>query len=295
MAVFRRRYRPYSGELTPENSRFLVLPRYSLSRLFDSKPFLAFFVVAFVPVLLGGTVIYLAHNMAVQALLNMQGQFRVQIDNFFFARWFMLQGAMAFLVTAWIGPGLLSMDLSHDALPLYLSRPFSRVDYVLGKAMVIAALLSSMTWVPGLFLFALNANLEAPGWLGSNLYIAFAIFAGSWIWIGILSLLALALSAWVKWRLAATGLMLAVFMVIPGFGEAVDEVLRTQWGKLLNLGYLMNRVWYDLFRLPYSGGRGRASVEQIPVWAAWLMLLAVCFFCLFLLNTRLKAREVVRG
>jgi hypothetical protein len=30
-----------------------------------------------------------------------------------------------------------------------------------------------------------------------------------------------------------------------------------------------------------------------PVWAAWLALLAVCAFSLWLLNRRLQAREVV--
>ena len=44
MAVYEQGYRRYSGPLTPEWSRVLVLPRYSLKEVFSSKLFLAFFV-----------------------------------------------------------------------------------------------------------------------------------------------------------------------------------------------------------------------------------------------------------
>jgi ABC-2 type transport system permease protein len=295
MAVYKRRYRPYDGELTPANSRFVVLPKYSFATIFDSKPFLAFFILTTMPVLGGALLIYVTHNAAAQALMSMQGEFRMAIDNFFFARWLVFQGFIAFFVTAWVGPVLVSSDLAHDALPLYLSRPFSRVDYVLGKAIVIAALVSVITWIPGLLLFLLNANLERSGWLASNWYIAMAIVVSSWIWIAILAMLALALSAWVKWRLAATGLMLALFTVIPGFGEAINEDLHTKWGHLLNLGYLMNGVAYYLFRVPFLNAPRHRNVQELPLWCAWFMLLAVICVCVLLLNRRLKAREVVRG
>src|SRR5205807_10578886 len=52
----------------------------------------------------------------------------------------------------------------HDALPIFLSRPFSRPEYVLGKCAVIALLLSVVTWVPGLILFSLQAGLAEGGW-----------------------------------------------------------------------------------------------------------------------------------
>ena len=38
MAVYRRIYRPYSGRFTNESFRFLVLTRYGLKTLFDSRP-----------------------------------------------------------------------------------------------------------------------------------------------------------------------------------------------------------------------------------------------------------------
>src|SRR5439155_28761 len=77
--------------------------------------------------------------------------------------------------------------------------------------------------------------MAGSGWLSQNLWLAWAMFAGSWIWILVISLLALALSAWVKWRIAAGALLLAVFFVAAGFGEAINAVLEVHWGRLINL------------------------------------------------------------
>ena len=51
----------------------------------------------------------------------------------------------------------MSPDLRNNGLPLYLSRPFSRTEYVLGKMSVLLILLSAITWVPGLLLFLFQA------------------------------------------------------------------------------------------------------------------------------------------
>jgi len=39
MAVYERNYGRYKGELTPEWSRFLILPRYAWKDVFDSRHF----------------------------------------------------------------------------------------------------------------------------------------------------------------------------------------------------------------------------------------------------------------
>ena len=89
----------------------------------------------------------------------------------------------AFFLTLLIGPPLVSRDLTNNALPLYLCRPFSRAEYVVGKMAVLLILLSLITWVPGLLLFLFQAYLEGGGWIAANLWIAGAIFVGSLVWI----------------------------------------------------------------------------------------------------------------
>lgn len=296
MAVYRRIYRPYSGRFTKDSFRFLVLTRYGLKTLFDSRPLLAFFVGCNLSSLLFVAAIYVSHSAAAQALLNMKGAI-LNVDNFFFMRYLLFQATLSFLIAAWVGPGLISADLSNDALPLYFARPFSRTEYVLGKFSVIATMLSAVTWIPGLIMFGLQANLAGWDWFSKYYWVAGSIFLGSWVWIALLALLALALSAWVKWKIASTTLMLGVFFALAAFGEAVNEVLRTNWGRIFNLGYLIGVIWIDLFRVAPVQERINTiivSFSPLPSWAAWIALLALAAFCLLMLNRKLKAREVVR-
>src|SRR6266568_1850444 len=216
MAVYRRNYKPYTGALTPAWSRCLVLFRYSRRNLFRSKFLTGLFVVCFFCPLVCFLLIYLAHNASFLQELDIPKGV-LSIDNRFFFYFMSVQGMFAFLVTAFTGPGLISPDLANGALPLYFCRPFTRAEYVLGKSSVLAILLSQITWVPGLVLFVVQASLAGWSWTWSHLWIAGSLIVSSLIWIAILSLLAMALSAWVKWRIFAGALLLGVMFFGAGF------------------------------------------------------------------------------
>ena len=87
-----------------------------------------------------------------------------------------IQASLAFFVTLLVGPPLVARDLRNNALPLYLCRPFTRAEYVLGKMSVLLILLSAITWIPQLLLFCFQAYLDGAGWFVLNLWIASAIF-----------------------------------------------------------------------------------------------------------------------
>ena len=93
----------------------------------------------------------------------------IDINPRFFLNFLGWQSMLALFLAAFVGPGQISPDLANNALPLYLARPFSRAEYVLGKLSVLLILMSLMTWVPGLLLFILQAALEGNGWFGQNL------------------------------------------------------------------------------------------------------------------------------
>jgi ABC-2 type transport system permease protein len=297
VAVYKRAYRPYEGPLTAERWRFLVLPRYAFREVFESRLFTAFLVLCLVPALAEAAVVYVANSTAARALLHVP-ELQYFIGPPFFLRFLTIQGVLSFFMAAWVAPVLVSPDLTNGALPLYLSRPFTRAEYVLGKAAVLAVLLSCITWLPSLLVFNLQAGLAGRAWLSEHLRVAWAILAGSWIWIAVLTLLGLAVSAWIRWRVVATAALMGFFFMGSAFGEAWREMLHNPWGRLTNLTYLIGVVWIDLFgpvsrhtlaREMLDDRRGR----DLPVWAAWMGLLAVCAICLWLLNRRLRAREVV--
>jgi ABC-2 type transport system permease protein len=173
------------------------------------------------------------------------------------------------------------------------------VEYVLGKLSVLVILMSLMTWVPGLLLFGLEGYLEGFGWMQDNARLAFGLFAGAWIWIAVLALLALALSAWVKWKPVAGALMFGVFFVAAGFGEAVNGVERTKWGHLLNISNLVGSIWLRLFEGDAHTTNGAvffrvAQGEELPPWCCWTALAALCLVCLYMLARKIRGVEVVR-
>lgn len=294
MAVYRRTYKAYRGPLTPAWSRFTVLSRYGFATLFDSRPFTAYAVLCLVPFLVGLVFIYVVHSASVQALLNVRFGRAPLIDKYWFLGFLGFEAWMGFVLTAWGAPGMVTKDFANHSVQLYLSRPLSRAEYLLGKVSVLAALLSCTTWIPALVLFALQAELEGHGWGWDHLWMAGSIMVAGLLWIALISLLAMALAVWVQWRIAATALMLGIFFVLPGFGVAMDAILRTHWGRLLSFPYTITLVWAHLFRFP-DDQLHVAQFDVVPLWSAWASLLSVCAISIWLLNRRLKAREVERG
>lgn len=294
MAVYKRRYNPYTGTLTPQWSRFFVLTRYAFAELFKSRFFVILLVLSLVPVLFFAGYIFVANNRTVQLLMQMRSAGLLSVENEYFIMIMIAQTQAAFLLNCWVGPVLIAGDLTNGALPLFLSRPFSRADYVLGKLAVLGLLLSAVTWIPGLLLFSLQAGLARNGWIWSHIWMVVPIVFCSAIWILMLSLISLAVSASVKLRIVATGVIFISFFIPAGLGEMYNAIMGTYWGRLLN--------FTEMFRLILAKGfrertelLGPLSRNEIPVPAAWGVLLLVCLLSLVILNARLKAREVVRG
>jgi ABC-2 type transport system permease protein len=60
------------------------------------------------------------------------------------------------LLVVLVGPNLISRDFRFNALPLYFSRPLTRLDYFLGKLGVIAALVAAVAVLPAIAAYVLG-------------------------------------------------------------------------------------------------------------------------------------------
>ncbi|MGB8472719.1 MAG: hypothetical protein WCE61_01390 [Candidatus Acidiferrum sp.] len=294
MAVYKRRYNSYTGSLTPQWSRFFVLTRYAFADLFKSRFFVLLLILSIVPCLFFAGYIFIANNKTLQLLMQMRSPDLFAVETRYFIIIMMVQTQAAFLLNCWVGPVLVSGDLTNGALPLFLSRPFSRADYVLGKLAVLGFLLSAVTWIPCLLLFSLQSGLASNGWIWSHLWMVVPIVLCSAIWILMLSLISLAVSAWVKLRIVATGVIFISFFIPAGLGEMFNAIMGTYWGQLLNFSYMFRLILARGFR-EESGFLGSVDWIGVPLWAAWGMLIFVCLLSLVILNARLRARETVRG
>lgn len=285
MAVYEQSYRRYDGPLTSLSLRFLVIPRYAYQRLSGSKLLWALLVVSTLTALGSAVMIYVLNNAKLLAALGIELGGGLALDASYFSIVLRIQLVIGFLIVLIAGPPLISMDLANGALPLYLARPITRREYVLGKLTVLVAVLSVTTWVYGLALWGLQASLAGGAWAGEHLRIAAGIFLGSWVWILVLSFLTLALSALIRWPLAVRGVLLVLLLVVPAFGLALSRILRSPWGFVIDLGADLKAVLGALL--------GTVEPDGPPVVGACLVLAAVLAFSIWVIAARLRAQEVV--
>jgi len=294
VSVFKRSYKRYTGPISNERFRLGVLMRYGAADLWSSRITNVVFVLCMIPSLISMTVIYIMNNDAVRLLLSSQGSSTPKIamdERFFFV---MLQGQCwpALILIAWIGPKLIAGDLSNDALPIILSHPISRVEYVVAKLLVLLGFLSAVTWIPTSMLFVFQSYLSKTPWAAEHIHIFIGMFIGSMLWIILLSLIALSVASWVKWRIVATGLLFATMFVPAGVGTVFNAVMRTKWGNLINIPDMMETLWIRLLQVNMPGYFMR---NALPTTALLISLAAMCALCASALNARIRAREVVRG
>ncbi|MGA2048794.1 MAG: hypothetical protein ABSG96_13945 [Terracidiphilus sp.] len=291
MAVYKHSYSAYTGKVTPAWMRVFVLSRYAFDEAWSSKISIGLLVLCLLPCITSLVVIYLANNPLAQALVGAKGNQILAIDAAFFLKTLEGQCWLALVLASWIAPRVITFDLADSALPILLSHPISRFGYLFGKFIALFVSLSTVTWIPCLLLFAYEGYSSPLPWVGANLRIAVGMLAGSIIWITLLAFIGLALSSWVKWRVVATGIIFAAVFIPAGIGGIVTAVLRTQWGFLLNLPFMITSLWIRLLGAP-SPVNPRWS---LPTGAILTMLILACIVCIGMLNKRIRAREVVRG
>jgi ABC-type transport system involved in multi-copper enzyme maturation permease subunit len=261
-----------------------------MSEAWSSKITVGLFVLSLLPCLVEMVMIYVADN-PVARLLIARGNSNLAINERFFLSVLETQCWFALVLASWVAPRLLSFDLADNALPILLSHPISRFGYLAGKFIGVFVTLAYVTLIPCLVLFVYQGYASPQPWMMEHLRLGFGLVAGSVLWIALLSLVGLAVSSWVKWRVIATGAIFAVVFVPAGVGGIASAILRTKWGLLLNVPVVMSEIWQRLL----GGPAIMPERLELPNSAMAIVLLLVCLVCVAVLNARIRAREVVRG
>jgi ABC-2 type transport system permease protein len=286
VAVYKRGYRRYDGALTGRWTRFLVLPRYAWRNLYQQRLVLLLTTVAFIWPLLCAAFVYLTNHVDLLQGLDQGFLDFIRVDGRFFSIFMYVQGGFAVFLAALAGPGLIAPDLANNALPLYFSRPLTRWSYALARLTVIIGMLSVVTWVPGLLLFGLQVGMAGGWWFVANWTLGAGVVIGFLLWLLVLSLVAMASSAYVKWRVVAGAVSLAVFFILSGVSQMIDVVFRVTWGHVLDPAWAVNRVWCTLLGVTPPGGPG-AGPSMLTLAAFVLLLVLV-------IERKLRPVEVVR-
>jgi ABC-type transport system involved in multi-copper enzyme maturation permease subunit len=291
MAIFQKAYQGYSGPLSSTFARTLVIFRYALADVFQSRLFVAFFFISLLLPLLLMCAIYLYHN--IELLIQMDVELNELTDingNAFVLAMQIPQNFLLFVMVMAIGPTMISPDLRNNAMPLYLSRPINKASYIFGKLLVLIFLGSLISWIPGLLLILLQAFLAGDGWLGDNWQIPLASIVTSLTWIVCLSLLAFAVSAFVKWKAMARMFFFGLILLGSIVGGVIEEIFGGVGGYIVNLYAALEVLMTAL----YSADSDLLGfVPQMPVEVAVLQFLIISLVALVLLTRRIRAFQVV--
>ncbi|MFC1838081.1 hypothetical protein ACFL1N_00770 [Thermodesulfobacteriota bacterium] len=285
MAVYKRGYRRYEGSMTGRLSRLLVLPRYAWRILLKRRLMVSLLIMAMFWPVVCICFIYISNHADLLLSFGPELKKFLNIDSDFFLIFMRVQAVFSIIVAVFAGPSLVAPDLSNNALQLYFSRPFSRGEYIIARLIVLLGLLSLVTLIPGTLLFTLQSGMAGWSWFSENWSLGPGIFIGFLIWISLVSLVALACSAYVRKRVIAESLILGIMWVLPVGTEIFNKVFNVVWASLFNPILVMNRIstWL-LGATPESG----PSVLQ-----CWLAVVVMGALLLAVLRRKLRPVEVV--
>ncbi|HEV8253372.1 MAG TPA: ABC transporter permease subunit, partial [Vicinamibacteria bacterium] len=189
MPIYDQGYRPYEARRPLRTLRFWPITREALRLLLARRAFLGLLAVAWLPLVVRTIQIYIVTRFPDASRL-------LPVDGRTFGEFLNQQIGFALLITIFGGAGLIANDLRTGAILVYLSRPLTRRDYVLGKLGVLLVLILAVTLVPGLLLYAVALSLAAEQFATLGMaWIPPAIVLHSLVIALVLSLVALAISS----------------------------------------------------------------------------------------------------
>jgi ABC-2 type transport system permease protein len=279
MPIHDQSYRRYRGKREDVRSAWTVIAITGITTMLRKRAFLGVLFAAWIPFFIRAVQFYISANYAQAAgLLGASAQtFRSFLEQ---------QAFWVFVMSVYVGAGLIANDRRANALQIYLSKPLTRADYIGGKIAILAAFLLLVTWVPALLLLFLQAAFSGSfTFVRENIYLVPAITVSSLLMVAMAAFAMLALSSLSKSSryvaILYTGIML--------FTNAVFGVLRLATASTsvswISFTASLDQVCDVIFRLPPR--------YDTPVGVSFLVVLAVLIVSLSVLERRVRGVEVV--
>jgi ABC-type transport system involved in multi-copper enzyme maturation permease subunit len=211
-----------------------------------------------------------------------------------------------------IGSGLIARDRATGALPLYLSRPLTLADYVMGKIGIIGWFMAMFTLVPNLLIWLVGVLADpTEGAWGAALPLLFPIIVQNLAVILTYSLTILAVSALCRRPMFAALIWFGLFILLPSFTSAIGTGRGLGALAAVSPNDALFAVGYQLYDIAGLADRAlgeeqqgvRGVVEGVfeamkffasstPV-QAWTSVLAWCGLSLLVLVGVLRRQDVV--
>ena len=188
MPIHDQSYRRYRGGKTMPGRAWMVIAWAGIRNMIRKRAFLGLLLFALLPFIVRAVQIYIAANFPQARMLEPDAKmFRDFLEQ---------QEFFVFIVTIYVGAGLIANDRRANALQIYLSKPLMRAEYIAGKAAVLFTFLLLVTWLPAILLLFLQVMFKGSfEFMRNNLFLFPAITVASLLQTIVATFTMLALSS----------------------------------------------------------------------------------------------------
>jgi ABC-2 type transport system permease protein len=244
MPIHDQSYRRYGGGKATPGKAWTVIAWAGIRSMFRKRVFLGLLLLAWMPFVVRAVQIYLAENFPQMALLAPTAKtFREFLEQ---------QDFFVFIITIYVGAGLIANDRRANALQIYLSKPLLRSEYIAGKAAVLFSFLMLVTWLPGVVLLLIQVMFAGSfAFLKANLFLFPAITVAALLQALLATFTMLALSSLSK-SSRYVGILYAgiIFFTAAIYGAMYAITGGSTKLSYLSLGANLSQVVDVIFRLP---------------------------------------------
>ncbi len=244
MPIHDQSYRRYGGGRTSPGRSWTVIAWAGIRTMFRKRIFMGLLLFAWMPFVVRAVQIYLSTNFPQMAMIAPTAEtFREFLEQ---------QDFFVFVITIYVGAGLIANDRRANALQIYLSKPLLRSEYIAGKAAVLFTFLMLVTWLPAILLLLVQVMFAGSfAFISKNLFLFPAITVAGLLQALLATFTMLALSSLSK-SSRYVGILYAGILF---FTAAIYGVMYAITGGSTALSYLslsasLNQVTDVIFRLP---------------------------------------------
>jgi len=280
MPIYEQTYRKYEARAPLRQARFWPITREALRLVLAPRLFLVLLLASFIPFVVRVVQVYVVTRFPEVGRA-------LPVDGRLFGEFLNQQIGFTLLLSVFGGSGLIANDLRTGAILVYLSRPLTRRDYVLGKLGVLLVLNLAVTLGPGLLLYLIALGLAPEQFAKWELlWIAPAVIVHSFLIALVVGLLALAISALSRSARVAGLAFVGLFVGLEIVRGVLMRFADRPEAQVLSLQQDLRAVGNALFGIA-------ARAAALPVWWPALVLVLAVVSCLFVLRARVRAVEIV--
>lgn len=279
MPIHDQSYRRYGGARAALGRSWTVIAKAGIMQMIRKRAFLGLLLFAWFPFVVRAVQIYFASNYAqVEALMAPDAKmFRDFLEQ---------QDFFVFVMTIYVGAGLIANDRRANALQIYLSKPLLRTEYIAGKAAVLFTFIMLVTWLPAILLLILQVVFKGSfEFMRANLFLFPAITVGTLLQALVATFTMLALSSLSK-SSRYVGILYAgiIFFTAAIYGAmvAITGSTSLSW---MSVGSNVTQVVDVIFR--------QAPRYSTPWQVSLIVVLGLVALAISVLERRVRGVEIV--